>query len=142
MAHGMLREFNPSLAPYHKRRHELSVVDNCLLWSRRVVIPQVFCPSLLEELHSTHLGITKMKALARSYLWWPQLDADLEATSRNCHECCLNAANPPPAPAHPWIVPSQPWERIHINHTQWGKHLLLILIDAFTKWPEVHLVYQ
>ena len=130
----------PSPSPYHKRHHELSVVDNCLLWGRRVVIPQVFRPLLLEELHSTHLGITKMKTLARSYLWWPQLDADLEATCRNCQECCLNAANPPPAPAHPWIVPSQPWERIHIDHAQWGKHLLLILIDAFTKWPEVHLV--
>ena len=129
-----------TLIPYHRRRHELSVVDNCLLWGRRVVIPQVFRQSLLEELHSNHLGITKMKALARNYLWWPQLDSDLEATCRNCHECCINSAKPPSAPAHPWIVPKQPWERIHIDHAQWGKHLLLIMIDAFTKWPEVHLV--
>ena len=43
-------------------------------------------------------------------------------------------------PAHPWLIPCQPWERLHIDHAQWGKHLLLILVDAFAKWPEVHLV--
>ena len=74
---------NTSLTPYYRRRHELTVVDNCLLWGRRVVIPQVFRKSLLEELHCNHVGITKMKALARNYLWWPQLDTELESTC-NC----------------------------------------------------------
>ena len=128
------------LIPYHRHCHELSVVDNCLLWGRRVVIPEVFRQSLLEELHVSHLGVTKMKALARNYLWWPQLDSDLETMCRNFHECCLNSAKPLSAPAHPWIVPNQPWQRIHIDHAQWGKHLLLIMIDAFAKWPEVHVV--
>ena len=130
----------PTLLPYHRRRHELSVIDNCLIWGRRVVVPQVFRRSLLEELHCNHLGITKMKALARNYLWWPHLDADLEEICRSCQECCLNAAQPPSAPAHPWVIPHQSWERLHIDHAQWGKHLLLILVDAFAKWPEVHLV--
>ena len=31
-----------SLTPYYRRRYELTVVDNCLLWGRRVVIPQAF----------------------------------------------------------------------------------------------------
>ena len=130
----------PTLLLYHRRHHELSVIDNCLIWGRRVVIPQVFRQSLLEELHSNHLGITKMKAFTRNYLWWPHLDADLEGICRNCQECCLNSAKPPSAPAHPWIIPHQPWERLHIDHAQWGKHLLLIVVDAFAKWPEVHLV--
>ena len=81
-----------------------------------------------------------MKALARNYLWWPHLEADLEEICCSCQECCLNAAQPPSAPAHPWVIPHQPWERIHIDHAQWGKHLLLILVDALAKWPEVHLV--
>ena len=129
-----------SLTSCYRRRHELTVVDNCLLWGRRVVIPQAFRQQLLKELHCTHLGMTKMKALARNYLWWPQLDANIESTCRNCQESCMNSANPPSAPAHPWMVPSQPWERLHIDHAQWGKHLLLIVVDAFAKWPEVHVV--
>ena len=39
----------PTLLPYHRHRHELSVIDYCLMWGRRVVIPQVFRQSLLQE---------------------------------------------------------------------------------------------
>ena len=59
----------PTLLPYHRNHHVLSVIDNCLMWGRRVVSSQVFRQSLLQELHSNCLGITKMKALARNYLW-------------------------------------------------------------------------
>ncbi|KAF2889095.1 hypothetical protein ILUMI_17078, partial [Ignelater luminosus] len=34
--------------------------------------------SLLAELHSTHEGLSKMKANARAYFWWLSLDADIE----------------------------------------------------------------
>ena len=36
--------------------------------------------------------------------------------------------------------PTSTLERLHIDHAQWGKHLLLILVYAFAKWLEVHLV--
>ena len=51
-----------------------------------------------------------MRALARSYLWWPQLDTEIEQLVKNCQQCKAKAANPPVAPAHPWIVPQNPWE--------------------------------
>ena len=54
---------------------------------------------------------------------------------------CLNPANTPFAPAHPWIISHhQSWERLYIDYVQCGKYLLLILVHAFAKWPEVHLV--
>ena len=118
----------------------MSVVDGCLLWGRRVIIPTIFLKQLLEELHSVHLGIKHMKSLARSFIWWPQLDGDIEGISRSCNECYLTAINPPCVLAHPWLVPQQPWEWVHVDHTQWGKWLLLVAIDAFSKWPEVFVV--
>ena len=50
---------------------ELSVQDECLLWGSRVEVPEVLRPRVLNELHSGHVGICRMKSLARSYFWWP-----------------------------------------------------------------------
>ena len=115
-------------------------MDGCLVWGRRVVIPHIFRQQLLKELHFNHIGMSRMKALARSYLWWPQLDKEIEQIVKNCHQCNATAANPSAAPAHPWIVPQNPWERVHVDHAQWKRWLLFVAVDAFSKWPEVFIV--
>lgn len=51
-----------------------------------------------------------MKSLARSYMWWPQIDAQIEGVAKSCESCLLSANNPVPAPVHPLMVPKQPWE--------------------------------
>ena len=126
--------------PFYMRRHELSIVDGCILWGTRVIIPRIFHKPLLTELHCSHLGMGRMKSLARSYFWWPHLDSEIEELSRNCVECSAASRNPPKAPAHPWMVPQHPWQRIHVDHAKFGKYLLLVTIDACSKWPEVHIV--
>ena len=41
---------------------------DCLMWANRVVIPTKLRKPLIEELHTDHPGIVRMKAIARSYL--------------------------------------------------------------------------
>ena len=55
--------------PYYERHNELTVHQGCILWGIRVVIPNKLQDRVLEELHDGHLGVVKMKALARSYVW-------------------------------------------------------------------------
>ena len=68
------------------------------------------------------------------------MNTNIEETCRKCNKCLLSSDNPSTAPLHPWLVPKQPWERVHIDHATWGKHLLLVATDVFSKLPEVHLV--
>ena len=57
------------------------------MWGMSVVIPASLCQRYLNELHEHHLGVVKMKSLARSVLWWPGLDADIERTEKARATC-------------------------------------------------------
>ena len=75
---------------------------------------------LLVEFHVNYIGISRMKALAQSYIWLPQLNSDIEETFHKCNECLLLSDNPVAVPLHPWLVSKQPSERIDIDHATWG----------------------
>ena len=124
--------------PYSSCKDELSTVDGCVLRGCRVVIPPPGREMILEQLYDTHPGISKMKSLARSYIWWPGCDADIESTVQHCDECQASRPAPPKAPLHPWEWPTQPWARIHLDHAGpfYGK-LFLVLVDAHSKWMDV-----
>ena len=79
-----------------------------------------------------------MKALARSYFWWPGLDKDIESSIKSCNGCERNKRDPKLAPLHPWECATKPWERIHVDFAGplEGK-MYLTAMDAFSKWPEV-----
>lgn len=42
---------------------------------------------MLEELLTGHPGIIRMKELAHSYLWWPNVDSEIEQTVKSCGSC-------------------------------------------------------
>ena len=79
------KNLGEDLAPFSAKREELSVEDGVILWGLRVVIPdhRALRQRLLRELHATHPGIVKMKALARSFMWWPAIEQEV----KNCQIC-------------------------------------------------------
>ena len=84
--------------------------------------------TLLEEAHRTvcggglsivvkysHSGMVRMKAVARSYFWWPRLDQDIECLVKTCNAYNQIKSNPLPVTLHAWVWPSRPWKRLHLN---------------------------
>ena len=129
------------LQPYLNKKDELSAVDGCVLWGARVVIPPTAQKQVLEQLHDSHPGISRMKSLARSYVWWPGLDADISAVVQRCNTCQLHRPSPTKAPLHPWEWPSRPWSRLHIDHAgPFHGKMFLVVIDAQSKWLDVQIV--
>ena len=128
---------SPLYDAFYRRRTELSCQDDCVLWGQRVVVPSSLHARLRRELHEGHIGIARMKALARSYFWWPRLDQEIEALAARCDTCKSTAPMLVQAPRHPWQSPNTPWERIHMDFGEYnGKHFL-VMIDAYSKWPEI-----
>ena len=129
--------------PYWIRKDELSVEGGCLLWGGRVIIPESLRKTVLLELHDVHPGTTRMKALSRSFFWWPKMDEEIENLAKQCSTCAINQANPAAAPVHPWEPPTRPWIRIHMDFAGplRGK-MFLVVIDAYSKWPEVAVMNE
>lgn len=125
------------LKPFFHRRYELSIDQDCLLWGIRVVIPTRYQKDMLEELHVGHPGIVHIKELARSYLWWPNVDLEIEQTVRNCSSCQQVRKPPAAAPLAPWMWLSNPRYRIHIDFAEDEKRHYFILVDAHSWWPEI-----
>ena len=128
------------LQPYANKRLELTAEEGCLLWGLRVIIPPDLQNCMLDELHSSHAGIVKTKEIARSYVWWPKLDQDIERMVRECGSCQKVKNVPAMAPLSPWVWPGVPWCRVHIDYAEKDKKNYLVIVDAYSKWPEVILM--
>lgn len=129
-----------SILPYFNCKADLEVDDGCLFRGLRIVVPEVYKRRMLEELHSSHLGIVKTKCNARSRMWWPGIDGDIERWVGSCSECAAVRAAPPRAPPAPWPRPAGPWQRLHIDYMSIGQRDFLVVVDAYSKWLECILM--
>ena len=105
----------------------------------RVVIPSKLRKQDLSLLHIGHFGINRTKQFARSSVYWPNINKDIEELCRQCSVCQEFQNNPSKAQNHPWITPDKPWSRVHIDHainfmgSNW-----LIMVDAYSKYPCIY----
>ena len=51
--------------------------DACILSGSRVVVPEPGPKLVIEKLHAEHQGMSRMKSLGGSFVWWPNMDADV-----------------------------------------------------------------
>ncbi|XP_063372488.1 uncharacterized protein K02A2.6-like [Cydia amplana] len=126
---------------YISQKDSLHVDQGCLVWGYRIVIPKSLREKILREIHDGHPGIVKMKQIARNYVWWENLDADIERVAHECLACRSQRPVAPVAPLHSWSWPTQVWSRLHIDFLgPFCSDYYLVVIDAHSKWIEVEKV--
>ena len=121
------------LKPYWSHRDELTVEADCLLRGVRVIVPTKYWNRVLSELHGSHSGVVRMKAIARSHVWWPGIDQDIETTVKSCIACQSLQHLPPGAPLHSWTWPDRLWDSVHVDFV--GPFLnrhFLVAVDAYS----------
>ncbi|XP_055588819.1 uncharacterized protein K02A2.6-like [Uranotaenia lowii] len=129
---------DPGIQQFFQRRECLSVVTGCLLYGERLVIPPRFRKRVLQQLHKRHPGVERMRSLARRYVYWPNVDDEVANLVRSCNECASVAKTDRKTTMESWPTPEKPWQRLHLDYAgPLDGNYFLILVDSYTKWPEV-----
>lgn len=130
---------DPEIRVYFNRRESLTNVDGCILFHDRVVVPSKFRRQILKQFHRGHPGMVRMKSIARSFVYWPGIDNDIENFVRQCTPCCTAGKAPVKTTLESWPIPDKPWSRIHIDYAgPVDGVFFLVVVDPYTKWPEVY----
>ena len=73
-----------------------------------------------------------------SYVWWPNMDESIETTVNNCSMRQSMRNLPDKAPYHPWVFPSAPWTRIHIDYLgPVNGNMYFVIVHAYSEFPDV-----
>lgn len=75
----------------------------------------------MDKLHLALPGISRMKALVYSYVWWPN---NKRRQVKSWTPCQLHRKSPPRTLLHPWDWPACPWSRFDVDYADpsWGKY--------------------
>jgi hypothetical protein len=138
--YGFPAVIEPCLSAYFRIKDELSLLNGCIMWNNRVIIPVAARDKVLQLLHESHPGMEAMKSIARSLVWYPKMDSDIVDLVKACQMCSINSARPPKNSKSEWPNPERKWSRIHIDHFFLENHILFIVVDALSKYIECEIV--
>ena len=119
-------------------KDELWIIGQIVMRGNRIILPEKLWEHTVKLAHKGHQGIVRTKSRLREKVWWPNIDKQVESFIKACYPCQLVARQPRPEPMISTQLPEGPWVDIAIDLLEipGGNHLLVV-IDYFSRWPEV-----
>ena len=78
---------DPGVIKYWNFHNEMSVYDGSVLKGHRLCVPTELHNDVLKLLHTPHMGISKTLLHARTSVYWPNLNKDIEKMVNECIQC-------------------------------------------------------
>ena len=131
---------------FSKIKEDLTVNDtrDLILRRNQIVIPKALRKQTLALAHEGHQGMVKTKQLILEKIWFPKIDHEVECLLSSCLACQSNGPNTKPDPLAMSVLPPEPWHTEHIDFSgpfPFGEYLLVV-IDAYSRFPEVDIVHS
>ena len=115
--------------------------ERCMLWGSRVIVPSPGWKEVLQELHETNQGISRMKTLSRCYIWWQHGFRNSGLSAVECCTLCQESRPTPPVTAWDitlWVWPEKPWSRLYRDYAgPYCGYMYLVVVDAHSKWMDI-----
>ena len=133
----------PEMLAYKNVKEELTIADGLILRGSRIVVPQCLRERAVKLAHAGHQGIVKTKSLLRESLWFPGIDRLVEREVSNCVPCqaATHGKKPVLEPLKMSEMPERAWTELSIDFcSPVPGEYLLVVIDDFSRFPEVEIV--
>ena len=126
----------PELKSFFEAKESLNSEYGVILRGSRVVIPTTLREATLKVLHKNHLGVSRMKQVAREYVFWGGINKDIENFVGRCESCQVLQKDKPKV-YDSWPIVTFPFERVHMDFFHFKGKNFLILVDVYSRWLEV-----
>ena len=96
----------------------------------RAIIPLPLRLDVSDKIHTGHQGIQKCRERAKSGVWWPNINKQIEDLVRECPTCIKTKA----IRAEPMIssqLPERPFQKVGIDLFKWKRQEFILLVDYF-----------
>ena len=107
-----------------------------------MVIPPKLRRRVVKKSHKGHQGLSKTKALIREFCWFPGIDAMVNEKVKPCVSCQVVNTKDQRPDIKPHPLPEGPWMETEMDYQgpyPSGEYIF-IMIDRFSKWPEMQIM--
>ena len=84
----------------------------------------------------------KTLSLLRSKIWFPRMDSLVDSIVKNCVPCQVATHKLSREPLKMIPLPNGPWEQVSIDFYEVAGHYALVVIDDYSRFPEIELVHS
>lgn len=95
---------------------------------------------MLKRLHEGHLGMEKCKRRARTAVYWPGINSDIDRMVSGCDTCLKYQAKQPKEPMTITDIPDEPWQKVGTDLFYLDGKNYLVVIDYLSNYPEMALL--
>ena len=134
---GKQKQVAVPLRKYWAYRDELSIENGLVLKGERVIIPESQRDDILERIHQAHQGVAKCQLRAKSCVFWPNINKDIEARVQKCEICQESQNTQTKETLEPHEVPTRPWQVVGTDLFTWNGDEYLLMCDYYSKFPIV-----
>ena len=128
---------NGQCPAYASFKDELCVINGIIFKGSRIVVPVSMRNEMLCRIHEGHLGQDKQKSMARSVLYWPNMNVHIEEMSNKCAVCQMYKPAQCKESYHTDDDITGPWDKVATDCFHFRGHDYLLLVDYYSNYPEI-----
>ena len=126
---------------YWSFQEKLSVINGTIYKGHKIVIPKLMRQEILENLHQSHMGISKTKARARETVYWPNINQHIEMLIKKREVCQTYQKQQQKEPMIPSDIPIYPFQIVASDLFNWNNQDFVIVVDYYSKYWEMEKSY-